>query len=73
MFRTPAGLRLRSVGENPLAAETAGLSSVRIRYLAVIASGALAALGGAYLSIGFVALVHAEHDRRARASSRWRR
>jgi general nucleoside transport system permease protein len=54
VFRTPAGLRLRSVGENPRAAETAGLSPVRIRYLAVIGSGMLASLGGAYLSIGFV-------------------
>ena len=54
LFRTPSGLRLRSVGENPLAAETAGLSPARIRYRAVAASGALAAMGGAYLSIGFV-------------------
>jgi general nucleoside transport system permease protein len=54
LFRTPSGLRLRSVGENPLAAETAGLSPVWIRYRAVGASGALAAIGGAYLSIGFV-------------------
>jgi simple sugar transport system permease protein len=54
VFRTPGGLRLRSVGENPRAAETAGLSPVRIRYMAVIASGMMAALGGAYLSIGFV-------------------
>jgi simple sugar transport system permease protein len=54
VFRTPSGLRLRSAGENPLAAETAGLSPVRIRYLAVVVSGTLAALGGAYLSIGFV-------------------
>jgi simple sugar transport system permease protein len=54
VFRTPAGLRLRSAGENPLAAETAGLSVVRTRYLAVTTSGALAALGGAFLSIGFV-------------------
>jgi ABC-type uncharacterized transport system permease subunit len=54
VFRTPVGLRLRSVGENPLAAETAGLSVVRTRYLAVVASGMLAAVGGAYLSIGFV-------------------
>jgi simple sugar transport system permease protein len=54
VFRTPAGLRLRSAGENPRAAETAGLSPVRIRYFAVIGSGMLAALGGAYLSIGFV-------------------
>jgi ABC-type uncharacterized transport system permease subunit len=54
VFRTPAGLRLRAAGENPLAAETAGLSVVRTRYVAVIASGMLAATGGAYLSIGFV-------------------
>ena len=54
VFRTPAGLRLRSAGENPLAAETAGLSVVRTRYLAVITSGVLAGAGGAYLSIGFV-------------------
>jgi ABC-type uncharacterized transport system permease subunit len=54
VFRTPAGLRLRSVGENPLAAETAGLSPMRVRYLAVGISGGLAAIGGAYLSIGFV-------------------
>jgi simple sugar transport system permease protein len=54
VFRTPPGLRLRSAGENPLAAETAGLSVVRTRYAAVMTSGALAALGGAFLSIGFV-------------------
>ena len=54
VFRTPSGLRLRSAGENPLAAETAGLSVVRTRYLAVITSGVLAGAGGAYLSIGFV-------------------
>lgn len=54
VFRTSLGLRLRSVGENPLAAETAGLSVVRTRYLAVMASGGLAAMGGAFLSIGFV-------------------
>jgi simple sugar transport system permease protein len=54
VFRTPGGLRLRSAGENPLAAETAGLSVVRTRYIAVMTSGALAALGGAFLSIGFV-------------------
>jgi len=54
VFRTPVGLRLRSVGENPLAAQTAGVSPVRIRYVAVLVSGMLAAVGGAYLSIGFV-------------------
>jgi ABC-type uncharacterized transport system permease subunit len=54
LFRTPQGLRLRSVGENPLAADTAGISPIRVRYYAVVASGALAGMGGAFLSIGFV-------------------
>jgi general nucleoside transport system permease protein len=54
LFRTPTGLRVRSVGENPRAAATVGISVYWIRYLAVVASGVLAAMGGAFLSIGFV-------------------
>jgi len=52
LYRTPFGLRLRAAGENPEAADTAGVSVSRIRYSGVLLSGALAAIGGAYLSIG---------------------
>jgi general nucleoside transport system permease protein len=52
LYRTPFGLRLRSVGENPEAADAAGVSVSRIRYSGVLLAGALAGIGGAYLSIG---------------------
>ena len=54
VFRTPYGLRLRAVGEHPRAADTVGIPVNRVRYIAVIGSGAIAALGGAYISLGFV-------------------
>ncbi len=54
VFRTAVGLRLRSVGEHPRAADTVGINVYAIRYGAVTLSGMLAAAGGAYLSLGFV-------------------
>jgi len=49
--RTTFGLNLRSVGENPSAADTLGVSVTKIRYIAVIAGATLAGIGGAYLAL----------------------
>jgi simple sugar transport system permease protein len=58
LYRTRFGLRLRAVGENPAAVDTAGISVTALRYSAVICAGVLCGFGGAYLSIaqsaGFV-------------------
>lgn len=52
LYRTPFGLRLRAVGENPEAADAAGVRVIRMRYWGVLLSGVLAGIGGAYLSVG---------------------
>jgi len=51
LFRTRFGLRLRAVGENPAAVDTAGISVTWLRYRAVIACGILCGVAGSYLSI----------------------
>lgn len=56
LFFTPWGLRVRACGENPRAVNDAGLHPLRLRVAAVILSGALAGLGGTFLSIGEVNL-----------------
>lgn len=51
VYRTVFGLRLRTVGEHPLAADTVGINVYKYRYYGVILSGMFAGLGGAYMSV----------------------
>ena len=51
LFRTRFGLRLRAVGENPKAIDTAGISVTRLRYQALVITAVLVGIGGTYLSI----------------------
>lgn len=54
IYKTRLGLRLRSIGENPHAAESVGIFVTRIQFFAFCLSGAIAAVGGAYLSMGYI-------------------
>ena len=52
--KTKLGIRIRAVGENPKAAESVGINIIRTQVIALLICGALAALGGMYLSMGYV-------------------
>lgn len=52
--KTPLGLRIRAVGENPHAAESVGIKVTRIQLIAMLVSGVLAGMAGAYMSMGYV-------------------
>lgn len=60
VYRTPWGLNIRATGENPGAADSAGVPVFLVRYACVLASGALAGLGGAYIVLSQV-FVFTEH------------
>ncbi len=54
LYKTRSGLRMRTVGESPFAAESVGLSVMKYKYLSLFIAGMLAGLGGAFMSLGYV-------------------
>lgn len=56
LYKTPLGLRIRAVGGNPGAAESVGVSVDRVQYTALIISGILAGLGGAFMTMGYMSI-----------------
>jgi simple sugar transport system permease protein len=59
LYRTPLGTHLRAVGEGPAAAASVGINVKRVRYIALMLSGFLAALGGINLSMGYLTIFQA--------------
>jgi len=59
MYRTPLGMHIRAVGENPAAAASVGIRVQRVRYIALTMSGILAAMGGIHMSMGYLTFFQA--------------
>lgn len=59
-YRTPLGLRIRSVGENPQAAASVGINVIKYKYITLTIAGTLAGLGGAFMSMGYVSFFSKE-------------
>ena len=60
LYKTPTGLRIRSVGENEHAAQSVGVNVMKYKYIALVIAGALAGLGGAFMSLGYVSFFSKE-------------
>ena len=56
LYKTPTGLRMRAVGENPNAASSVGQNVIKIRFLAIVLCGLMTGLGGMYLSMGYLTM-----------------
>ena len=56
LYKTPLGLRIRAVGENPNAASSVGISVIKMRFIAILITGLLSSFGGMYLSMGYLPL-----------------
>lgn len=54
VFRTPLGLRIRTVGENPNAASSVGINVVKTKFITLFIAGVVASLGGLYMSMGYL-------------------
>lgn len=60
LYKTPLGLKIRAVGENKNAAESVGISSRKIQYIALVISGMLCSLGGYFMSGGYMNMFNKE-------------
>ena len=59
LYKTPLGLQIRAVGENRQAAESVGIRVGRVQFIALSISGVMAAMGGLYLSMGYLSFFNA--------------